>query len=99
MAGIPRLTLNRQSKRAEHSVECSALCWLCVRRCPTLPHPWGGSTIGAERLSFRVRDGTGRFPFAVTAVTRLYSFGGVLSGARIVDAAFSVNFECGVQLL
>jgi len=27
------------------------------------------STIGAEGLSFRVRNGTGRFPFAMTAVT------------------------------
>ncbi len=43
----------------------------CVRRCPTLPHDPSCSTIGAERLSFRVRNGTGRFPFAVTAVTLL----------------------------
>lgn len=43
----------------------------CVRRCPTLPHPGGCSTIGAVRLSFRVRDGTGRFPDAVTTVTFL----------------------------
>ena len=43
----------------------------CVRRCPTLPHPGGCSTIGAERLSFRVRNGTGRFPFAMTTVTVL----------------------------
>ena len=28
-----------------------------------------GSIIGAGRLSFRVRDGTGRFPAAVAAVT------------------------------
>jgi hypothetical protein len=28
-----------------------------------------GSIIGAGRLSFRVRDGSGRFPVAVTAVT------------------------------
>ena len=40
-----------------------------VRRCPTLPHPSGCSTIGAVGLSFRVRDGTGRFPHAMTAVT------------------------------
>ena len=40
-----------------------------VRRCPTLPHPGGCSTIGAERLSFRVRNGTGRFPHAITAET------------------------------
>ena len=39
-----------------------------VRRCPTFP-PELGSIIGADRLSFRVRDGTGRFPVAVAAVT------------------------------
>ena len=40
----------------------------CVRRCPTFP-PGLGSIIGAGRLSFRVRDGSGRFPVAVAAVT------------------------------
>ena len=46
----------------------------CVwRRCPTLPHPGECSTIGAGRLSFRVRNGTGRFPAAMTTVT-LYGF-------------------------
>ncbi len=44
---------------------------MCVRRCPTLPHPPGCSTIGAVGLSFRVRNGTGRFPHAMTAVTLL----------------------------
>ena len=41
-----------------------------------------GSIIGADRLSFRVRDGTGRFPVAVAAVT-LFKFvlvGGVVPG-------------------
>jgi hypothetical protein len=41
---------------------------MCVRRCPTFP-PGLGSIIGAGRLSFRVRDGSGRFPVAVFAVT------------------------------
>ena len=40
-----------------------------VRRRPTLPRSPPRSTIGAERLSFRVRDGTGRFPFAMAAET------------------------------
>ena len=40
-----------------------------VRRCPTLPHPLECSTIGAVGLSFRVRNGTGRFPHAMTTVT------------------------------
>ena len=45
-----------------------------------------GSIIGAGRLSFRVRDGTGRFPAAVAAVTlfnyastgRFHTFGCVI---------------------
>src|SRR5690606_9177901 len=41
-----------------------------VRRCPTLPHPHECCTIGAVGLSFRVWNGTGRFPHAMTTVTR-----------------------------
>src|SRR5699024_161449 len=37
-----------------------------LRRCLTLPHPDECSTISAGRLSFRVRNGTGRFPTAIT---------------------------------
>ena len=40
-----------------------------VRRRPTLPPRLQGSTIGAERLSFRVRNVAGRFPLAMAAVT------------------------------
>ena len=39
---------------------CSAVSYFSTRK---------GSIIGAGRLSFRVRDGTGRFPTAVAAVT------------------------------
>ena len=42
-----------------------------VRRRPTLPHSTPCSTIGADRLSFRVRNGAGRFPIAMIAVTLL----------------------------
>ena len=45
---------------------CSAVSYFSTRR---------GSIIGADRLSFRVRDGSGRFPVAMTAVT-LFSCGG-----------------------
>ncbi|EGJ78355.1 hypothetical protein STTU_5567 [Streptomyces sp. Tu6071] len=40
-----------------------------VRRRPTLPQGPPCSTIGALRLSFRVRNGTGRFPHAMTTET------------------------------
>ena len=39
---------------------CSAVSYFSTRV---------GSIIGAGRLSFRVRDGSGRFPVAVAAVT------------------------------
>src|SRR3954467_2111941 len=42
---------------------------MAVRRRPTLPPRLRSSTIGAERLSFRVRNGSGRFPLAMAAVT------------------------------
>ena len=42
-----------------------------VRRRPTLPHSPPCSTIGAERLNFRVRNGAGCFPFAMAAETLL----------------------------
>ena len=44
---------------------------MVVRRRPTLPPRLQGSTIGAERLSFRVRNGTGRFPCAMATETIL----------------------------
>ena len=46
---------------------------VCARWCPTLPHPGGCRTIGAVRLSFRVRDGAGRFPVAVTTETTTWT--------------------------
>src|ERR1700721_3415373 len=42
-----------------------------VRRRPTLPRGPPRSTIGAEGLNFRVRNGTRCFPFAITAETLL----------------------------
>ena len=42
-----------------------------VRRRSTLPRSHPRSTIDAEGLSFRVRNGTGRFPFAMAAETLL----------------------------
>jgi hypothetical protein len=40
-----------------------------VRRRPTLPRGLPRSTIGAEGLNFRVRNGAGCFPFAMVAET------------------------------
>ena len=40
-----------------------------VRRRPTLPPSPPGSTIGAEGLNFRVRNGAGCFPFAMATET------------------------------
>jgi hypothetical protein len=55
-----------------------------------------GSIIGAGRLSFRVRDGSGRFPVAVSAVTLLCCwvvFGG---GVCVVGRGRGLLFWCGV---
>ena len=60
-----------------------------VRRCPTLPRGLPRSTIGAEGLNFRVRDGTGCFPLAMAAAT-LWNYqpgSRPYSGNRIVDAS------------
>ena len=67
---------------------------VCRRRCPTLPHPGGCSTIGAGSLSFRVRKGkrSGRVPAAVAAATLAgpdhapARGAGVGFGYRIADA-------------
>ena len=65
---------------------------LVVRRCPALPPGLPGSTLGAGGLSFRVRDGSGRFPAAVAAATLWNPVhrpgrGGGGFGNRIVDAS------------
>src|SRR5262249_45080361 len=51
------------------SVRTEATLTHDVRRRPTLPRGPPPSTIGAEGLNFRVRNGTGCFPFAMTAET------------------------------
>lgn len=58
---------------------------MIVRRCPTLPHTPVCSTIGAVGLSFRVRNGTGRFPYAITTVTLLTNPQGVGVGNLVFD--------------
>jgi hypothetical protein len=45
---------------------------LDIRQCPTLPHGYPCSTIGAEGLYFCVRHGNRCGPFAITTGIRLY---------------------------
>ena len=66
-----------------------------VRRCPTFP-PVVGSIIGAGRLSFRVRDGSGRFP---AAMDRRNSIHFVVPHSVVGDSCVSLVFlvvGCGV---
>ena len=63
-----------------------------VRQRPTLPQGPPCSTIGAERLSFRVRNGTGRFPLAMTAETLLRYDPRPYLGNRTVDA--NIRNDC-----
>lgn len=64
-----------------------------VWRRATFPHPVGWSIIAVPGLSFQVRNGAGRFPWAMAAtslsVMRPHRVVGVvwLSGDRMVDAA------------
>ena len=72
---------------------------MCVRRCPTFP-PGLGSIIGAGWLSFRVRDGSGRFPAAMAAVTlcKLLSvprvFGGGVGVFTMCECVWLRVFVC-----
>ena len=58
-------------KQVEATRKTGGLHESYVRRRPTLPHTPVCSTIGAERLNFRVRNGAGCFPFAMAAETLL----------------------------
>ena len=61
-----------ENKKERHRVELNQRSGALindVRRRSTLPQGPPCSTIDAERLSFRVRNGTGRFPLAMAAET------------------------------
>ncbi len=60
-----------QTNEEGRSTFTGATLFKNVRQRPTLPHGPPCSTIGAEGLNFRVRNGTGCFPFAITAETLL----------------------------
>jgi hypothetical protein len=63
--------LSIQTNEEGRSTLSGATLFKHVRRRPTLPRGPPRSTIGAEELNFRVRNGTGCFPFAITAETLL----------------------------
>ena len=48
---------------------CCLVGWMFIGRRPTLPHTRACSTIGAERLNYRVRDGNGWNPLATVTQT------------------------------
>ena len=55
-----------------------------MRRCATLPHPVGCSTIAVPGLSFRVRNGSGRLPWAMAAANLQLSVTPFLGGPGCV---------------
>ena len=79
---------------------------LVLRRCLTLPHTLVCSTISAVRLSFRVRNGAGRFPDAITTAKNIGGTRCVHSvvfcvvlfvWTRVIECSFvftSVDNEC-----
>jgi hypothetical protein len=69
---VPYSIISRtQTSEEGRSTSSGATLFKHVRRRPTLPRGPPRSTIGAEGLNFRVRNGTGCFPFAITAETLL----------------------------
>ena len=84
-------------------------CEVWVRRRATLPHPSGCSTIAVPGLSFRVRNGSGRLPWAMAAANLVLcipwdrvstcSLGGLWwVGDRIVDATEGlIHVTCRVS--
>ena len=76
-------------------VNWGAQVLICVRRCPTFP-PGLGSIIGAGWLSFRVRDGSGRFPAAMAAVTLFPRVWGV---CLVVGCRCCLRGWCGCEAM
>ena len=58
-----------ERRKPPYRINGTGVFSIIVRRRPTLPQGPPCSTIGAERLSFRVRNVTGRFPNAMTTET------------------------------
>ena len=66
---------------------CSAVSYFSTRV---------GSIIGAGRLSFRVRDGTGRFPAAMDRRNFIHPFLGVNLCVLVVGCGAPLPVRCGV---
>ena len=75
----------RAYKEAPVPLRVSGLPVRVVRRRATLPHPVGCSTIAVPGLSFRVRNGTGRLTWAMTAANLLL-YGQTTRSAGLVAA-------------
>ncbi len=57
---------NKKGKKKPFLLRGRVLLQKMNRRRPTLPPSFPGSTIGAERLNFRVRNGNGCYTLAMT---------------------------------
>ena len=55
------------------------------RRRPTLPHSYPCSTIGPERLNFRVRDGNGCDPLGIATEKLFASLGSITYLGNCID--------------
>ena len=75
----------------------SGSCEVWLRRCATLPCPLGHSTIAVPGLSFRVRNGTGRLPWAMAAAKSVILSAGGGFGNRIVDASEGLGVRAAVM--
>ena len=75
----------RAYKESPGGLNPSGLLVSWVRRRATLPHPVGCSTIAVPGLSFRVRNGTGRLTWAMSAANLLF-YGQTLGSAGLVAA-------------
>ena len=75
--GHPAPTPRRShiNKKEARPIRVEPLYKDMFRRCPALPRGLPRSTIGAEELNFRVRNGTGCFPFAIAAGNPMELFG------------------------
>ena len=103
VGGVVGVVVGVKCGEAPHQCWCGAstLFLRVVRRCPTLPHPHECSTIGAVGLSFRVRNGTGRFPHAMTTVTRSpvpVSWLGGLLGVLVMEQQYFIIQALRVSL-